>query len=215
MSDCITLSEHSFSDFFQQPRYPGRDKHLSKLFGTISEEVVRAWCTLPSVKYEDKGRPTLKRRDEGRGHTLDFTLCDRGSGKLYIAELKCELEYENYRYLRLTNPEQLRHHERNVAAFRKFVEVARDPRAIPVTVGGKAVEVSGAILIWGAASPQGAEVVRNVYGFHEVLTLESMLPDLRANPPRAWADRVNKLRIWSNELFDFLSPKDNPRRDKR
>ena len=59
-----------FSEFFRQPDRPGRDKYLSRLFGIFSEEVVRAWCTLPTARYEDIGRPYLKRKHETRGHTL-------------------------------------------------------------------------------------------------------------------------------------------------
>ncbi|MCY4528645.1 MAG: hypothetical protein OXD46_06405 [Chloroflexi bacterium] len=197
-----------FSEFFRQPDRRGRDKYLSRLFGIFSEEVVRAWCTLPTAPYEDIGRPYLKRKHEARGHTLDFTLRDRASGKLYVAEMKCELEFERYRYLQLTGPEQVRHHEKNGAAFRKFMQVARDPDAIPVTVGGRPIEISGAVLVWGAATPQGAEAVRNAYGLHDLVTVEDMLPALQANPPKEWSSRIDQLRVWSRELFDFLLPEE-------
>ena len=193
-----------FVEFFQQPHRPGRDKFLSRLFGIFNEEVVRAWCNLPDARYQDLGRPYLKRIDESRGHTLDFTLRDSASGRLYIAEMKCELEYENYRYLQLTGPEQVRHHEKNGTAFRKFMEAARDPNAIPVTVNGNPVEISGSVLIWGAATPHGAEAVCETYGFHDLLTIEEMLPALQANPPAEWSERIADLRAWSKELFDFF-----------
>ena len=195
-----------FVEFFQQPHRPGRDKFLSRLFGIFSEEVVRAWCSLPDARYQDVGRPYLKRSDERQGHTLDFTLRDPISGRLYIAEMKCELEYEKYRYLQLTSPDQVRHHERTGGAFHKFMEVARKPKAIPVTVNGKPVEISGSVLIWGAATPQGAEAVCEAYGFHDLLTIEDMLPALQANQPAEWSERIEDLRTWSNELFNFLLP---------
>ena len=191
-------------NFFRQPHRPGRDKFLSRLFGIFNEEVVRAWCSLPGAKYQDVGRPYLKRSDEKRGHTLDFTLRERATDKLYIAEMKCELEYEGYRYLRLESPEQVRHHEKNGVAFRKFLEVARNPISVAVTVNQKPVEISGSVLVWGAASPQGAEAVRKAYELHDLLTIEDMLPPLRANPPAEWSERIKELRAWSMELFDFL-----------
>lgn len=197
----------TFLDFFRQPNLPGRDKYLSRLFGLFSENVVRAWCTLPDSPYDNIGRPYLKRRGEARGHTLDFTLRERASGQVYIAEMKCELEFEGYRYLQLRSPDQVRHHEGG-QAFRKFMEVAHEPNAIPVTVGGQATEISGAVLVWGAATPEGADAVRKAYGLYEVLTVEGMLPALRANPPAEWSEQIKLLRIWSWDLFEFLLPED-------
>ena len=200
----------TFVDFFRQRDREGRDKFLSRLFGIFSEEVVRAWCTLPDAPYADEGRPTLRHSSGGKGYTLDFTLRDRASNQLYIAEMKCELEYEGYRYLQLTNPEQVRHHEKNGEAFRKFLEVAQHPNSIPVTINQRPVEVSGSVLIWGAATRQGAEAVCKAYGFHDLLTVEEMLPALQANPPAKWSRRIADLRTWSKELFDFLLP-DTPK----
>ena len=196
----------TLSGFFRQPDRQGRDKFLSRLFGIFNEEVVHAWCTLPDAPYADEGRPTLRRRGGDRGHTLDFTLRDRASNKLYIAEMKCELQYEEYRYLQLTSPEQVRHHEKNGEAFRKFMEVARHPNSMPVTVNNKLVEISGGVLIWGAATQQGAEAVCRTYSLHDLLTVEEMLPALQSNPPKDWSRRIADLRTWSKELFDFLLP---------
>lgn len=50
------------------------DKFMSRLFGIFSEDIVRCWAKDPQCPYEDLGRPTLKRPDEKRGYTLDFTF---------------------------------------------------------------------------------------------------------------------------------------------
>ena len=131
---------------------------------------------------------------------------ERNTDKLYIAEMKCELEYERYRYLRLDSPKQVRHHEKNGMAFRKFLEVARNPTSVAVTVNQKPVEISGSVLVWGAATPKGVEAVVRKYDLHDLLTIEDMLPQLRANPPAEWSERIKDLRAWSMELFDFLLP---------
>jgi hypothetical protein len=110
------------------------DKFMSRLFSLFSEEVVRAWCACPEAPYEDLGRPYLVARGERYGHTLDFTLRSRATGETYVAELKCELEYEGYRYLRLSDVEQLKHH--GGAAFKKLPAVARDPGSLQMRVGG-------------------------------------------------------------------------------
>jgi hypothetical protein len=113
-----------------------RDNFLSRVFGIFSEEVVRYWCASPRSKYEDLGRPTLH-TPEGKWHTLDFTLRDRETSKTYVAELKCELAYDNYRYLRLTDARQLDHHVG--AAFQRFLEMTREGHGLTVKVGAKPV----------------------------------------------------------------------------
>jgi len=110
---------------------PARDKFLSRLFGLFSGDVVRNWSQHPSAPYEDIGRPTLRVRDEPGWHTLDFTLRRRTTGELYVSELKCELEFDGYRYLRLTSPEQLAHH--GSAAFKRFLRLAENPSSITST----------------------------------------------------------------------------------
>jgi hypothetical protein len=97
----------SLEDIFRTP-VPARDKFLSRLLGLFSEEVVHYWCAQEKSPYENLGRPTLWAPGASRGHTLDFTLRERHRGKTFVAELKCELEYENYKYLRLANTSQLR-----------------------------------------------------------------------------------------------------------
>ena len=106
-----------------------RDKLLARLFGIISEEVVRIWARCGDTPYADLGRPTLRRRGAETWSTLDFLLADR-DGRLFVAELKCELEYQNYKYLTLTDPSQLMHHRKR--AFDLFLQAAADPAQVDV-----------------------------------------------------------------------------------
>ncbi|MDH7577867.1 MAG: hypothetical protein QHH75_08600 [Bacillota bacterium] len=181
---------------------PARDKFLSRLFGLFSEEVVRHWCRYPAVPYEDLGRPTLRVPGEARGHTLDFTLRHRETGKFFVAEMKCELEFENYRYLQLTGVWQVQHHRS--AAFQKFLQLARDPGALEVRVGGRQVRVNGAVLIWGVITSEGRSAVIEEYGFADVLSVEAMVNDLHQWKLAGWAEMLGQLKHWSNELFDSL-----------
>jgi hypothetical protein len=59
----------SMEALFRRPE-AGRGAYLSRLFAFFSEEVV-----------------------------LDFTLERRSDGRTFVAELKCEIEFEGYRYL--------------------------------------------------------------------------------------------------------------------
>lgn len=192
----------SFTDFFKSSQ-PPRDKFLSRLFGLFSERVVRSWCAHSEAPYEDLGRPTVYEVGQPSGHTLDFTLRARGSDQQYIAELKCELEYDNYKYLQLTGSDQLRHHTSQ--AFAKFLRVSRDPSALTIRRGGQPCSVDGAILIWGAITPHGRSAVIEQYGFADVLSVEAMVADLQRWAPEAWSELIQSHRRWTTELFDVLA----------
>lgn len=182
---------------------PSRDKFLSRLFGIFGEELVRSWCACPQAPYEDLGRPTVYLPGEARGHTLDFTLRHRGTGRIFVAEMKCELEYQNYRYLRLNEPWQVEHHKN--AAFLKFLSVAKCPQSYKVKVRGREICVDGAVLIWGALTPEGRQKAMERYGFADVLSVEWMANDLHKWKPAKWDEKINELRRWSNELFNSFS----------
>jgi hypothetical protein len=192
----------SFASFFRSPT-PARDKYLSRLFGLFSEEVVRTWSACPQAPYADLGRPTVCRPGETRGHTLDFTFRRRESGRDYAAELKCELEYDGYRYLTLTNSDQVRHH--TSVAFAKLLGLARNPQSFIVRRQGRVEPVDGAILVWGSLTEDGRRMTMEEYGFADVLSVEAMVFDLQAWSPTAWRELINRYRGWTLELFDFLA----------
>ncbi len=128
-----------------------RDKYLARLFGLFSEEVVLNWCAYPTAPYENLGRPTLWVSGK-RGSTLDFTLRRRSTGETFIAEMKCWLEYDNYRYLRLVDSSQLQKIvSQKIAgsAFQEFLQLAKDPTIFDVRVNGRPLPncVSGAIRV--------------------------------------------------------------------
>ncbi|WP_041570813.1 MULTISPECIES: hypothetical protein [Thermoanaerobacterales] len=59
-------------------------------------------------------------------------------------------------------------------------------------------------LIWGAVAPEGRSAVITEYGFADVLSVEEMANDLRRWQPTGWRKEVERLRHWSQELFDSL-----------
>ena len=194
----------NFEELFRSGT-PQRDKFLSRLFGVFSEAVVREWCACPQSPYEDLGRPTLRPvATPGVRHTLDFTLRSRVDGESFIAELKCELEYEGYKYLRLVRPQQLEHHKGN--AFRAFLAYAENPFTADVTVTGiQSSGPVGAVLIWGAVTDEGIAATREAFGFKDVLSVEGMVADLQRWESDAWRGHVAGLRGWAGELFDYLA----------
>lgn len=192
----------TFSEFFRSGE-PARDKYLSRLFGLFSEQVVRTWCACPEAAYQDLGRPTLCDHGQTRGHTLDFTFQRRDSSRRYVGELKCELEYDGYRYLTLRHGDQVRHH-RSVA-FGKFLAVTRDPDALLVRRAGQVEGVEGGILVWGALTPEGRAMAMAHFGFADVLSVEGMVSDLQTWAPDSWGSLTRRYRSWTTELFDFLA----------
>jgi hypothetical protein len=168
----------------------------------VLEHVVRTWCDCPQAPFCNIGRPTLRKPDETSGYTLDFTLEHRQSGQSYAAEMKCWTTWEHYRYLRLTETTQLEGITQ--PAFVEFLAFARDPAAYQVFVKGKPLAVAGAILVWGATTPQG-RAAATALGIANVLTVEEMVKDLHAWHPAAWQEFVSQRRSWAAELFDYLA----------
>lgn len=178
-----------------------RDGFMARLFGIFSEHVVRTWCDCPQAPYLNIGRPTLRKPGESGGPTLDFTLQHRRDTRRYAVEMKCWTAYEQYRYLRLDNASQLQRITQ--PAFRTFLAFARDSTAYRVIVAGKPINVDGAILVWGAVTPEGRSAAAAL-GIADVLSVEEMLNDLHVWQPQAWRDFIAQRRSWAAELFHLL-----------
>ena len=183
---------------------PGRGAYLSRMFAFFSEEIVRHWAACQEAPYCNVGRPVIWDTDGKQFHVLDFTLERRSDGKRYVAELKCEIEFEKYAFLELTGPSQVLHHEKG-AAFQKLLEVAQDTHSRKITRGGKDQTVAGSILIWGAMTGEGRVDTMAHYGFADILSIDDMLADLARWRPEAWAKWVATRRRWTDDLFDFLA----------
>jgi hypothetical protein len=196
------VTEH-FVAAFKRPSAPGsRGKFLSRVFGIFSEEIVRIWATDSRAPFEDLGRPTLRMDGEDGYSTLDFTFRSRETGRIYPAEMKCEIEYQDYRYLVLTAVDQLKHHTK--PAFAALLAAASRKSGLRAFVQRQEVAVDGAVLVWGAATDVGRAAVMGGKGFFAVLTVADMIADLqmwRSEPYRALLD---ERRAWSNELYDAL-----------
>ncbi len=199
------MTEHFLSIFKQIEAPTARGKYLSRVFGIFSEELVRLWASDPRAPYEDLGRPTLRKLGEKKGSTLDFTLRSRATGKVYVAELKCEVEYRGYQYLELADPKQLEHHSK--AAFVALLAAAANPSDQRAYVDKRETTIDGAILIWGAATPAGRVSVMEAKRFSEVLTLAEIIADLRAWGSKPYREFLEWRRAWSIELYDGLLPR--------
>lgn len=198
-----------FRDVFRQDNAPAaRGKFLSRVFGIFSESIVQIWCEDERSPYKNLGRPTLIATSPVRSPTLDFLFECRRTGRRFVVEQKCEIEFNGFRYFTLTGPDQLKHH--NKPAFAAFLAAGNGsgPAARGWKVGNQQLTVDGAILIWGAVTPKGRETVMEETGLHDVVGLDRIIAECAAWKPDAYCRLVNDRRKWCEELFAFL---DGPR----
>jgi hypothetical protein len=172
------------------------------LFGIFSEEIVSLWAHDDRAPYVSLGRPTIKVAGSNRGHTLDFTLRERATGKVFVAEMKCEIEYQNFRYFVLEGVGQLAHH--NKPAFDAFLQAAARPGAQEVHVAGKPIVIDGAILIWGSATQEGRMAAIREKGFRDVLTIAEICHQLSSWNHEGYRSLISQRQQWCNELFGGL-----------
>lgn len=196
-----------FSAFFQrfgQPVYRG--KILSRLFGIFNEELVRFWAADERSPYRDIGRPTIFNAGDVKGRTLDFTFEDRATRKRFVVEMKCEIEFQDYRFMTLREPGQLNHHKK--PAFDLFRSLARDPQCCRVHVHRQPIDVAGAILVWGDVTEAGRSATIAACGFHDIVGMNRILEDLWLWQPKPFVAFLQSLSNSSTDLFEFLSGKE-------
>lgn len=203
------VMDNKFTRIFkQQGADAARAKYLSRLFGVFSEQIVRIWAADPRSPYEDLGRPTLRLKGEPRGSTLDFTFAHRTTGKIYVVEMKCEIEYQDFKYLVLTDPSQLLHHKK--PAFDAFLSVAAQDPQVQVFLKNNQIDVAGAILIWGAATPEGRQLVQTQHKLAAILTVADIVQDLQTWQNEQYRELLLQRKIWATELFDGLLHDNHP-----
>jgi len=192
----------SFQDIFCSKNV-ARDKFLSRIFGIFSEEIVRIWCRNPKSPYENLGRPVLKNSLDERGWTLDYGLKSRKDGRVFVAEQKCELEFQNYQYLRLESLHQLDHHTGE--AFTRFRDFAKKPSRYIVVVSGKLVSTAGAILVWGSVDEEFTSKLKKETGIQNILSLENIIADLVVWVDPEYQHLISEREKWCQELFSALA----------
>jgi hypothetical protein len=180
-----------------------RDKFLSRVFGIFSEEIALIWFESSKSPYKNLGRPTIyKSGSNDKGFTLDFTLQEKEEKRIYIAEMKCELEYENYAYLELNTCKQLEHHKSE--AFQRFLSFAKNPEEYRVTVDAKTIQACGSILVWGAITKEGEKEVIQRTNIYDVLSLEVMMNDLLQYNDNQFRKLLDTYKDWTDYFFEKI-----------
>lgn len=176
-----------------------KGKFLSRVFGIFSEEIVRIWAMDKRSPYSvAERRPTIY--DGSKPYVLDFLFLR--DGKSYVAEMKCEIQYQNYKYWTLTDATQLDHH-RNKRAFQLFLEVAENPSSVSVKAGDE-VTPDGAVLVWGSVTTAGVDSVRQRYGLTDVISVEKCIGDLVEWRNEEYQKLVSDRSDWTSDLFQSL-----------
>ena len=176
--------------------------------GPFNEEPVRIWCrdpASPCIRILVAETPVLEAGKPGRGHTLDFTLRSRRDGRIFAAEMKCEITYENYHSMTLRSRSQLDRRARDSVALGSFLSSPKTPSPTVSQPRADTINLDGAILIWGDCDQEGRREVVEGTGIAEVLSLEEIIETLvnRANPE--YLELVQRRMAWCQELFSFLS----------
>jgi len=194
-----------FYKIFVHKQNVKQDKFLSRLFGIFSEEIVRKWASKNTqAPYEDLGRPTLKKNGK-KLCTLDFAFKDKHTGKVYVAEQKCWLEYENYKHLSLDSYEKLDYHLTD-PSFCRFLDLGKTPEKYDIFVGGKQIEASGIILVWGKVTDEGRTSVKSKHKIHDVLSLENIIENLVNWKNPEYYKLLREKQEWCNQLYHELCP---------
>jgi uncharacterized HAD superfamily protein len=189
-----------------------RDKFISRFLGIFSENIARIYFSSRYSDYKDLGRPTIKKKNSSdRGSTLDFTLENKETKKIYICEMKCELQFENYKYLELNDIEQIRHHIEHKEAFRRFLDLALNKEQYIVNVtkaNKKDINIDGIILLWGKIAEEEMETIKKEYKLFDVLSLEKMINKMIEKKYSEYNDFINEKEEWVKYFFEKIK---NPR----
>jgi hypothetical protein len=121
--------------------------------------------------------------------------------------MKCELEFENYRFLTLDSSSQLLHHKGD--AFKLFLTAAKSPATCRAKVQGNPQLVNGAILVWGRFTPQGQASVIKDFGIHTVLGVENIIRDLIQWQNKEFEELIYTKESWCQYLFTGLRELNN------
>jgi Lhr-like helicase len=184
-----------------------KDKFISRFFGIFNESIADIYFKSPFSKYKNIGRPTIKINDER--YTLDFTLKHNESEKLYICEMKSEMQYRNYMRLELENIEQIKSFTKK--AFKYFLDIANNSKKYKIEVNKKTIKVDGIIMLWGKITNDSNKLneFRKTFNVYDILSLENMINEMIKNNYSDYYQFINKKNDWVNEFFFKITKGEN------
>jgi len=117
--------------------------------------------------------------------------------------MKCEIEYQKYKNLTLSDPNQLKRHQKK-RAFQLLLEMARQPDAYVVKCGGEQVAVHGSALVWGRTSDENLQAVKSEFSLSHILSTEQIVSELIRWGDETYKSFIGEYKDWNEELFRGL-----------
>jgi len=182
-----------------------RDKFISRFFGIFNEDIALIYFMSPYSKYNNLGRPTIKKELEK--YTLDFTLQDKNTNEIFICEMKCEIQYQNYKRLELNNKEQIKLHKKN--AFIYFLDIANNMNNYVIEINKKIIKINGIILLWGKVTNDCKIIndIKDTYNIKDILSLENMINIMIDNNYQEYYNYIFEKKEWLNTFIDYIGAK--------
>lgn len=199
-------SKIDFENLFKTAN-PKRDAFASRLLGIFSEEIVRIWCRDQKSQYEDLGRPSVyDNNGKYLNTTLDFTLKDKDTSRVYIAEMKCEIQFLNYKFLTLAFIDQIEHHKTRSSsnAFNRFLELTNNPQKLTVKINKQDIAINGGILVWGKVDQKAKSKIIDQYLFADIISLEEVVQNLIEWNNEEYLSFIGTYKKWTTDIFKGL-----------
>ena len=179
-----------------------RDGFVARFFEVFNEKIAEIFFNSPFSEYESLGRPTIWLNK--KYYTLDFSLKNKITNEIFVCEMKCEMQYNNYKQLKLENIEQILTHRKE--AFKYFLEIGKKNNTLIVKINKKEINVDGIIILWGKITDDLNELekMKNEFRFKEILSLEEMINTMIQNNYDTYLNFINERKIWVNSFLNDI-----------
>ena len=179
-----------------------RDKFISRFFGIFSEEIANIYFCSPYSEYTNLGRPNISINN--KQYILDFTLKNKNNGKIYICEMKCEMQYMNYKRLELNDVSQIHSHKKE--AFKVFLDIAKNAENYVIKIGKDMINANGIILLWGKITRKTEKIkyIKEYFNISDILSLEDMINIMNNKNYKEYLVFLDEKKIWVNSFFDSI-----------
>ena len=183
---------------------------LSRVFAIFSEDIMRLYFNGVNSKYSDLGRPSRKKGRDGP--VWDFTIED--DGKLYVAEMNCEISLDGYKYACLDSEKWVKRQE-DSNNFGVLMKIAKGEDRKPVRISSSTDKAlrdgfvpDGVVIIWGSVDSSTRQSLIAKYDkLHDVLSVEDAISKLILKEP-GYLSLIDRMKHLIDEFYDRLSGSD-------
>lgn len=180
-----------------------------RLLGIFYEKIIKPWF-LENDFFVWYGRPSCYRKEKWTNWVFDYVI-EKGQ-MAYIVEAKCYPAYMEGSWQQL-NCQLVPKVERNLkGAFKAFRShnFLREYNFKASRMEGKPQQIVGnigKILIWWDFSRGDYSRICNRWGLNDLLSIKSILNDLKREAPGEYVKELRKYKRYSRGLFELLNSK--------